>query len=52
LGAVSGSEGSSRGEAGGVPLLGCQSCGVTLEGVDAARAHAAATGHVEFAEVQ
>lgn len=43
---------SSSGQVQGVQLLGCQSCGEKLAGVDAARAHAAATGHVEFAEVE
>lgn len=33
-------------------VLSCQSCGEQLAGVDAARAHAAATGHVDFAEVE
>lgn len=46
-----GGGGSSSVEPLGVQVLGCQSCGARLAGVDAARAHAAATGHVEFAEV-
>lgn len=53
LGAVVGGGGdsSSSGAVPGVQMLGCQSCGEQLVGIDAARAHAAATGHVEFAEL-
>jgi hypothetical protein len=51
LGAVVGGDSSSGGAVPGAPVLGCQGCGEQLVGIDAARAHAAATGHVEFAEL-